>query len=219
MHKSILTFVLLASSLVMLSAMPLFNNNVAMAQGYDNYGDSSYSQYPTDDKKYECQTGPLEGFFTSSVEFCKHVKFDDKKRDDKVGPPGPQGPPGANGTTGATGATGPQGIQGPIGPSGATGLTQLNSTNTYQHSEPLLNIPLFDHLEAFRLVLCDIGDYPISGGYALSDPTSFRNFVVTENDRETTFTGDGWQVILVNPNVSELVGNVTVSCFDNPPLR
>ena len=27
-----------------------------------------YSQYPTDDKKYECQTGPFEGFFVSSVE-------------------------------------------------------------------------------------------------------------------------------------------------------
>jgi hypothetical protein len=50
MHKSVVfTFGLLASSLVMLAAMPLFNNYVAMAQGYDNYGDS-YSQYPTDDK-------------------------------------------------------------------------------------------------------------------------------------------------------------------------
>ncbi len=80
MHKSILTFGVLITSLVMLTIMPLFNNYVAMAQGYDNYGDSSYSQYPTDDKKYECRTGPLEGFYTSSVEFCKHVKFDDNKR-------------------------------------------------------------------------------------------------------------------------------------------
>ena len=44
----------------------------------DKYGDSSYSQYPTDDKKYQCSTGSFEGFFVSSVEFCKHVKFDDK---------------------------------------------------------------------------------------------------------------------------------------------
>ncbi|HEX2408418.1 MAG TPA: hypothetical protein VHJ38_14535 [Nitrososphaeraceae archaeon] len=42
MHKSILTFGLLASSLVMLSAMPLFNNNAAFAQGYETYGDNSY---------------------------------------------------------------------------------------------------------------------------------------------------------------------------------
>ena len=54
-----------------------------MAQEYDKYGDSYYSQYPTDDKKYECRTGPFEGFFVSSVEFCKHVKFDnDKDRKD-----------------------------------------------------------------------------------------------------------------------------------------
>src|SRR6185295_19178915 len=79
MHKSILIFGLLASSLVMLSAMPLFNDYAAFAQGYDTYGDSSYSQYPTDDKKYECRTGPFEGFFVSSVEFCKHVKFDKDK--------------------------------------------------------------------------------------------------------------------------------------------
>ena len=113
-----------------------------MAQGYNDYN-SYYSQYPTDDKKYECQTGPLEGFFTSSVEFCKHVKFDDDKnnRDVKVGPPGPQGPIGANGTTGATGATGPigpqglqgiqgerglNGTQGPPGPSGV-----VNASNAY----------------------------------------------------------------------------------------
>ena len=78
------------SSLVMLSVMPLFNNNLAMAQGY-NDDNSYYSQYPTDDKKYECRTGPFEGFFVSSVEFCKHVKFDkdDRKdvrdRDNKTG--------------------------------------------------------------------------------------------------------------------------------------
>ena len=54
-----------------------------MAQEYDEYGDSSYSQYPTNDKKYECRTGPFEGFFVSSVEFCKHIKFDKDDRKDK----------------------------------------------------------------------------------------------------------------------------------------
>src|SRR5215204_3172596 len=152
MHKSVYTFGLLASSLVMLTVIPMLNNNnsftkVAMAQGYDDnyYGDNSYSQYPTDDKKYECRTGPFEGFFVSSVEFCKHVKFDDKddrkdSRDNRTGtqgPPGPAGPPGANGTTGATGPQGPQGIpgiQGPQGLTGATGpsgLSQINDTNSY----------------------------------------------------------------------------------------
>ena len=134
MHKSLFTFVLLASSLVMLSAMPLLNNNAAMAQGY--YDDSSYSQYPTDENKYQCRTGPFEGFFVSSVEFCKHGKFEDKDRKDirdnrtgTQGPPGPPGPPGATGTTGPQGPQGPQGPaggqigpQGPPGPPGEDGL-------------------------------------------------------------------------------------------------
>jgi hypothetical protein len=57
----------------MLSVMPFLNqnnsfSNTAMAQEYDaGYCDSSYSQYPTDDKKYECRTGPFEGFFVGSV--------------------------------------------------------------------------------------------------------------------------------------------------------
>ena len=118
MKKSVFTFALLASSLVMLSAMPLFSNNsAAMAQGYDNYGDSYYSQYPTEDKKYECRTGPFEGFFVSYVEFCKHIKFDNDKdrkdvRDNRTGTQGPPGPAGPQG---------PQGIQGPIGPNGTQG--------------------------------------------------------------------------------------------------
>ena len=39
-----------------------------------SYDDSTtYSEYPTEVNKYECRTGPFEGFFVSSVEFCKHV--------------------------------------------------------------------------------------------------------------------------------------------------
>jgi hypothetical protein len=121
MHKSVYTFGLLASSIVMLTVMPLLNNNnnntVAMAQEYDKYRDSSYSQDPTDDKKYECRTGPFEGFFVSSVEFCKHVKFDDKddnrkdnNRTGTQGPPGPAGPQGIQGPPGANGTQGPPGI-------------------------------------------------------------------------------------------------------------
>ena len=105
--------------------------NPAMAQGYDNngndYGDNYYSQYPTDDKKYECRTGPFEGFFVSSVEFCK-FKFDDKdrkdiSRDNRTGTQGPAGVPG------------PQGIPGPAStipdPAGPPGITFLNDTNVY----------------------------------------------------------------------------------------
>ena len=55
------------------------------------YGDNYYSTYQTEDKKYECRTGPFEGFFVSSVEFCK-IKID--KDDRKVNRTGTQCPPG-----------------------------------------------------------------------------------------------------------------------------
>ena len=92
-----------------------------MAQEYDKYGDSSYSQYPTDDKKYECRTGPFEGFFVSSVEFCKHVKFDKDDREDRDNSTGTQGPPGPAGPQGIQGPPGQEGIQGIQGPRGFNG--------------------------------------------------------------------------------------------------
>ena len=87
MHKSgVFTFGFLLSSLIMLAAMPIFNqhngfSNVAMAQGYNNYNDNKYSQYPTKENKYECRTGPFEGFFVSSVEFCKFKFHDNDGKD------------------------------------------------------------------------------------------------------------------------------------------
>jgi YVTN family beta-propeller protein len=109
----------------------------------NNYVPSSYSKYPTEENKYECQKGPFEGFFVSSVEFCK-FKFDDNRNDHSrdnnqtgtqgspgpqgpQGETGPQGPPGETGQTGATGSQGPKGdpgatgSQGPKGDPGATG--------------------------------------------------------------------------------------------------
>jgi hypothetical protein len=137
MKKSILTFGLLMSSLVMLSAMPLLNNNNGvMAQEY--YDDNSYySQYPTDDKKYECRTGPFEGFFVGSVEFCKHDKFDKDKdrkdiRDNRTGTQGQPGPSGATGATGAMGSTGPPGPAGPQGIQGIQGIQGLPGANGTQ---------------------------------------------------------------------------------------
>jgi len=85
---------------------------------------SDYSDYKTKDKKYECRTGPFEGFFVSSVEFCDNKKFDDKRdhkdRDNKTGqqgPPGPQGPQG------------PQGIPGVNGTNGINGTNGVNGTD------------------------------------------------------------------------------------------
>ena len=96
-----------------------------------DYVNEKYSKYPTMENNYECRTGQFEGFFVSSVEFCKHVKFDGNRkdhRDNKIGPPGPPGPAGATGPQGPIGpqglpgtAGGPPGPQGPQGPPGVPG--------------------------------------------------------------------------------------------------
>jgi hypothetical protein len=59
MHKSALTFGVLASSLVMLMIMPFLNQsnnlllNPVIAQEYnDKHGDNYYSTYQNNDKKY-----------------------------------------------------------------------------------------------------------------------------------------------------------------------
>ena len=62
MHKSAIIRLFLISSLVISLAIPfasmnIISNNKAMAQGYN-----SYNEYPTKDYKYECRTGPFEGF-------------------------------------------------------------------------------------------------------------------------------------------------------------
>jgi hypothetical protein len=197
MHKSILTFGLLASSLVMLLIMPFLNNtsfsNTAMAQGYDAdyYGDNSYSKYPTDDNKYECKTGPLEGFFVSSVEFCKFNKFDkddrkDSSRENRTGTQGPSGPPGPSGPAGPPGPAGSQGIQGPIGfngtqgPSGATGpegppgITQLNATNIYSKPGELVTNGNLSNSFGTSQAFCDAGDVAIGGNFQISGANPYN---------------------------------------------
>ncbi len=179
-----------------------------MAQEYNDnsYGDNSYSKYPTEDKKYECRTGPFEGFFVSSVEFCKHVKFDDRKdnRDNITGtqgPPGPQGPPGS---TGATGATGPSGI------------TQLNTTNLYSVRGPTnTHIDPETASNATSIALCDTGDVLLNGGLIASG----REHMLSEARAAETPTND-----LPIGYIAELFGTeAQVSsiawCFDNAPLR
>jgi hypothetical protein len=218
MYKSTLTLGLLTSSLIMLSVMPLLNNNPAMAQGY--YGDSSsYSQYPTDDKKYECRTGPAEGFFVSSVEFCK-FKFDNDRDDRKdnnrtgtQGPPGPAGPQGIQGIQGPPGSTGTP---------GATGITFLNGTNLYRLvANSTIAGP--DDASITSFAECDIGDAPVNG---LSS-----YFPVTNSNGTLSYTGTNVFLILVsNALPTGYITTVTdpaefdevqslVTCFDNPPAH
>jgi len=240
MHKSvrIFTFGLLTSSLVMLAIMPFLNNsnNAAMAQEYNSYGDSSnyYSQYPTDDNKYQCRTGPFEGFFVSSVEFCKHLKFDDRKdhaRDSKIGPQGPPGPPGVNGSTGATGATGatgpegPQGLQGIPGLTGATGpagITTLNSTNTYFTNTTFAIVP--NGQINGTVATCDNGDAVLNGVYqVLTDqPVDSKINVIFEGATRSSSSSDvadGYGVFIALSNSTVAILFSAAECFDNPPLR
>ena len=237
MNNSVFTFGLLTSSLVMLAIMPFLNQNNSfsnvMAQGYDNkgndYGDS-YSQYPTEDKKYECQTGPFEGFFVSSVEFCKHIKFDYKDRKDSrtetQGSPGPQGNPGVSGPPGPQGFAGPpgqqglpgaSGPQGERGPPGASGITQLNNTTTYSITRPIV-VSAEDDAIGEGFAICDSGDFAISGGYVLNNqsPKNVEFFTVTDSP----LGDDAWKVrTFSNFGDVDVGGNVTAKCFDNPPLR
>ena len=231
MHKSVrrvFTFGLLMSSLVMLAIMPLLNNNnnAAMAQGYETYGDSSYSQYPTEDKKYECRTGPFEGFFVSSVEFCKFNKFDkdDRKdsRDNNTGTQGPAGPAGASGPAGPQGVAGPagaqgsqgiQGIQGPIGPNGTQGSpgpNQINPTSIYTvegNTDNGVGDP------STSIARCNPGDTVLSGSYSIN----YNNGVLpTLIEDHALITQDGWNTTTQNNNGGAYFFNTFAQCFNNP---
>ena len=87
MHKSAMTLslFLMMGTLIMLVPFTSITFPNVKAQEYGmqlyDYDDDTYSKYPTEVNKYECRTGPFEGFFVSSVEFCKHIKFD---KDDRV---------------------------------------------------------------------------------------------------------------------------------------
>jgi hypothetical protein len=148
MNKSATTIslLLLMMSLIVLVSFANTTTNLfsdAMAQEYDNnynYDIEQYSKYPTHVNKYECRTGPFEGFFVNSVEFCKRTPIIDSGMDTygPAGPastvPGPQGPPGPKGDQGPAGPAstvpgpqgpaGPKGDQGPLGPSGPPGTNR-----------------------------------------------------------------------------------------------
>ncbi|MGI9010915.1 MAG: hypothetical protein ACR2F1_06990 [Nitrososphaeraceae archaeon] len=225
MDKSVTLSLLLMGSLIMLVPFPnmnIFSN--AMAQGYDNnyniYDDDMYSKYPTNINKYECQKGPFEGFFVGSVEFCKHIKFDDKKdhsRDNNLtGTQGPQGPIGPQGI---------QGVPGLVGPQGPSGTTQLNATNVYEVTNSSTSEPGSTSVGAFAL--CDPGDLVLHGGYVLGFGS-----MIAQNDTISTvidspimptifpeFGAFGWGVLLLFQDESSSINlGVIATCFDNPPF-
>jgi hypothetical protein len=214
----------------MILTSPFANLNIpsnAMGQEYhDNYyEDRKYSKYPTEENKYECRTGPFEGFFVSSVEFCKHIKFDDKDdrkdiRDNKTGTQGPPGPQGPAGVAGSAGPAGPQGIQ---GPPGASGISQINSTNLYlvEGNNTFLNPPI--PTIGSSVATCDVGDVVIEGGYQVFSATlNFPPIVIFDGPLPAP---DGEPLVPLDSAYRvDLFGNNTnfqtfAYCLDNPPLR
>ena len=215
MKKSLFTFGLLASSLVMLAIMPFLNNNAAIAQGYGNYyGDNGYSKYPTDDKKYECQTGSFEGFFVSSVEFCKHIKIDDRKdhsrdtnRTGTQGLPGPQGP---------SGPQGPQGIQGERGFNGTAGPTQILPGVLYEVFGPAFTTGDVWNSFVQSEAVCDPGDIVFNGESFVS-PLTNSSVLTGISSFEIPGSNHGGWIVQVQGIGIHMFANAI--CFDNPPLR
>ena len=233
MHKSTVTLsIFLMGTLIMLLPFTSINFPNATAQGYY---DDSYSTYQTDDKKYECRTGPLEGFFVSSVEFCK-IKFNDKDRNDisrdnnRTGTQGPQGPPGPAGATGSTGAQGPAGPTGPVGTDGEVGaqgprgfngtdgaqgpagISTINGSNYYSVVGNLSTIG--NDGTANSTVSCNVGDVALNAEYRLfnanaTSPTVFQ-FQSIDPDPPSN-----WITQIIGFPFQGVI--TVVNCFDNSP--
>ena len=230
----------MASSLVMLVLVPFLNqqqnsfSNVK-AQEYDKYGDSYYSQIPTDDKKYECRTGPFEGFFVSSVEFCKHIKFDNRKdhRDNNqtgtqgpAGPAGPQGIPGVSGPPGPqglSGPAGPQGIQGPRGfngtdgPQGPSGNLGVNSTNLYQ----VFGNITFGGGIVSTVAFCDPGDVVFEGGWDNLNSFGTAEFLAFDGPITPTNStiNSAYELEILTEEGAVGDYQAFAYCLDNPPAH
>ena len=224
MLTSLYAIELLVISLVMLGITPfLYQNNSfsnVKAQEYDDYHGDSYSQYPTDEKEYECQTGQLEGFFVSSVEFCqfKFDKDDDSKRDNRIGTKGPAGPAGPQGIQGIQGTIGPKGTQGPPGTPGATGqpgINVINASNYYDEVGDTETIEVTGTGET-SISTCDPEDNAISGEYVVT-PGGDSSRTGTYDVRDFTKIANTWHTFVVGLAGTQVT--TFVNCFDNPPLR
>ena len=231
----------------MLAIMPFLNQNNSfsnvMGQEYDKYGDSYYSQYPTGDKKYECRTGPFEGFFVSSVEFCKHVKFDDRKDNDRKdnnqtgiqGPPGPVGPEGPAGPQGLPGPAGEDGMDGAQGPRGFNGTDGVNGTQGPPGPNQILPANLYYNAgnevsisgtvsgtPGNSTATCQPGDIAIGGNIdvisyqiLLGDPTAHVDILYDGNEGFDKYSTD---VVFFSSGLppNELRFTTNVLCFNNP---
>jgi hypothetical protein len=89
----------------------------------ENYYNDKYSEFKTKDHKYECRTGPFEGFFVSSVEFC-NIKIPGSQEGSSSSTD-PQGIQGLKGDKGDPGQQGIQGLKGDKGDPGQQGIQGL----------------------------------------------------------------------------------------------
>jgi hypothetical protein len=172
-----------------MSTFTLNINLIPNAMAQYEYNDHKYSNYPTPITKYECQKGPFEGYFVSSVEFCKFNKFDNDRKDNRDNKTGTQGP---------------------------SGITQLDNTTTYNITAPIVVSVVGDNAVGEGFAICDSGDFAISGGYTLNNqsPQAVEFFTVTDSP----LNDNAWKVrTFSNFEDVDVGGNVTAKCFDNPP--
>ena len=230
MHKSAMTLrlVLMGALIIMLVLFTSINFSNVKAQEYGSYEDDKYSKYPTEINKYECRTGPFEGFFVGSVEFCKFNKFDkDTSRDNKTGiqgPPCPAGPPGAGSTVPGpqgerclTGPTGPAStVPGPQGEQGIPWPNNISTTKFYKQFEPNItgiSNPTTGFFTANSIATCLTGDVVLSGGYSVN--ATGNNFLAEDSiHTEPTSTNNGWTTAIEAANRFMPVS--IAYCFDNP---
>jgi hypothetical protein len=221
----------------MLVPFTSINFSNVYAQEYSNNYDVNdrYSQYPTEDKPYECQKGPLEGFFVGSVEFCKQVKFDkdndrNDNKDNRTGTQGPQGPPGPAGPAGPQGIQGIQGIQGLIGPNGTqgpagpNGTNQINSSNLYLVEGNFAIVNPFTDPTGSSVATCDVGDVVFEGGYRITSFNPSPPLPIVTYDGPLPNPSDPLSVPLDSAYQVTLAGGFAnfeafAYCLDNSPLR
>ena len=210
MHKSVIILSRLFSlvSLVMLlpfANISLFSNTVAMAQGneYDdksysnnkNYDDMKVSLYPTKVNKYECQKGPFEGFFVSSVEFCKDVPIVNLNGIDPQLPPSPSDPQIIQVFSGTQETTVPSSTH------------QVNEPNLYFRD----GIPATTNTtsQIMSVAFCDPSDKVIQGFYQL---TNKQENPILGFINQITGEKNAYSTALISSNVTL---QSTAFCFNN----
>lgn len=98
----------------------------------------------------------------SSVEFCKYIKFDDRK-DNNVD----NNQTGTKGQPGPAGLVRPHRIHGIKGPSGPVSLIEINQSTLYKVERNTVSIN-GSNTRASSCASCDEGDTVIGGNYAVT---------------------------------------------------